>query len=461
MQGRRGYNPLNPMRLAAALFFAAVVRLPAQLTLPSTGCPMAHCTNHLNDAVGLISPSTNVVSTPAFAAGPGAKRGLGCSSNGSIAACTFGSTTGPNLIGYTAGGTELFTDNGLFDQNAYTSAPIVFSNGAVLAADDQTMALFSPNPQPQPGYSITWSTKIAKVSHGGDSPLSPVPVPSGPSPAFVVIARRLSGWISTYNVNTGAEPAHSIQVKVPINNIDTVCTSANTPAVDGSNVYIAEQCGTNTGVLAIVAVAADGSMTYITSLSWNPSFQFLAPSGASPTFANGMVYFDGSTPAGGGVFYGVPANGIGTIVSTAGFRTFKAFKANAPFDPVRNGIWVWDVGDSNLYLLDAITLEPTSVPVIPAGYLPSSAISLSRRDTNNDVILTFGAIPPGKSSVPYITAMDVTTSIAADESLFATPLNQTVGNYAAGQFPIVYNNAEAFVVCVGSESGTFFVGPSH
>src|SRR5277367_5984530 len=106
-----------------AIFFFLGRVLNAQAPpLAQAGCPMAHCTPHLSDAVNAVIPDQGSL-VAADAQSGGAKIGLGCSSNlVSVVACTFASDAPPDLIAYNGDGKRIFADTaGVLDNNANKS----------------------------------------------------------------------------------------------------------------------------------------------------------------------------------------------------------------------------------------------------------------------------------------------------------------------------------------------------
>src|SRR5688572_30401692 len=94
--------------------------LPA-FTLASSGCPMAHCDFAMSDRVRMPAPLGPMVVRWIDTAASGANIGIGCASNGSIAACALGGTAapGPYLKVYDANG--LLWSSSILDSTAFTS----------------------------------------------------------------------------------------------------------------------------------------------------------------------------------------------------------------------------------------------------------------------------------------------------------------------------------------------------
>ena len=415
--------------------------------LPLSGCPMAHCDPHLNDAVGLTAPPTGQ-SIQIDTLSGGAGIGLGCSSNGTIFACSFGSVGGSNLIVYDADGNRIYAaPPALLNQNARKSAPIVFTDGMVLAADNLHLLLINPQTA-----TVQWMTTKPDTS----STISPVLVGG----SIVLLATQGLGAISTYDLATGALLS-TFYISSPLcGNFDT----ENTPAVNLQRVYIVSACiaDLSQGGLAAVDVVANGPTRGVMSQAW--LYQFVGPSGASPLFTNGTVFFDGLASAGSaqGTFMAVHDTLNGPILLWQ--QTFGShFAANAGQDP-RGGIWIFPTGQPNLYRLSNTSgsfLQTFAVPV-PAGqtgpYLPSSAVSLSKA-ANNDIILTFGGVSSTHTGPAIVATEDISTGTNA----WYYEIGGPAGNMTAAQFPIATDAAGLTRIAFpGSLAGTYFVGqPAH
>ena len=111
-----------------------VIAQEPAFVLPASGCPMAHCDARMSDAVQATSP-TVARRISIDRSSPGSKGGLGCVSNGSLVACTSGSTrsTLSNLIVYNADGVRLWEDGGILGSTAWLSAPMISTDGHVIA----------------------------------------------------------------------------------------------------------------------------------------------------------------------------------------------------------------------------------------------------------------------------------------------------------------------------------------
>jgi hypothetical protein len=333
----------------------------------------------------------------------------------------------------------LFADSTGLNQNTGASAPIVFADGRVLAADDKRVVLFSP------AGKVMWTSNKPDNS----TPISPVLVRN----KIVMLATAGGGVISTYDLSDGNLLA-TYRIDHP-----SVCgayDTLNTPAVHSSRAYIVSDCDADSsqGGISAIDVGPDGSMTE----AW--FYSFTGPSGSSPLFINGVIYFDGRDPnnSSNGVFFALKDNGASaTEIWRRRFSSF--FAANAARDP-RGGIWIFPVSTPGLYRLsdaDGSIQEFIDIPA-PAGakgpYQASSAISVSRAIAGH-VILTFGAISQLSNEPPAVIALDVNTHRAIWDFL----IGEAPGNSTAAQFPIVHNRQRfPRVVFPGSTRGTFFLG---
>ena len=111
--------------------------------LASAGCPMAHCDRTMSDQALMPSPQGPVVVRWRDRSRVGSNVGLGCSSNGSRAVCSFmsGMRRSDTLTAYDADGRQLWSSP-LPDATAWTSAPIVDAAGGAIIADSQQVVRF-------------------------------------------------------------------------------------------------------------------------------------------------------------------------------------------------------------------------------------------------------------------------------------------------------------------------------
>ena len=111
----------------------------ADFSLPGSGCPMAHCENQLSNRINMIAPvdGTKLTLISHDTTTKGSNLGLGCSSNGpgNTVACTLDNGSGPNLVVYDGIGHTRWSSS-LLSTKALSSAPIVGTDGSVVAADE-------------------------------------------------------------------------------------------------------------------------------------------------------------------------------------------------------------------------------------------------------------------------------------------------------------------------------------
>ncbi|MFQ5741396.1 MAG: hypothetical protein ACE5JX_20555 [Acidobacteriota bacterium] len=114
--------------------------------LPDSYCPMAHCDPQMSDQVGETPPLGPVNEVFSDVGRPGSLAGLGCSSNGTLVACSYRKTNQwlNNLVVYHWDGAE-FTMKWEEDigEDAWQSAPMVTAatandDGDVIATSGQT-----------------------------------------------------------------------------------------------------------------------------------------------------------------------------------------------------------------------------------------------------------------------------------------------------------------------------------
>lgn len=411
--------------------------------LPTSGCPMAHCDSHLNDAVRMTAPPVGTVVQSDTESG-GARLGLGCSSNGTIFACSFASPTGSNLIVYDADGNRIFAaPPALLNHNANKSAPIVFTNGMVLAADNLSVVLFNAD------GTIHWQTAKPDTS----STISPVLVGT----SIILVATQGTGTLSTYDLASGQLLSTS-QVSTPDCG---AYNTLNTPAVNGNRAYIVGACIADQthGSLAAIDVMETGGSRGAMTQAW--LYSFPGPSGASPLFSNRVIFFDGVASAESAMGTFMAVQDMGTSPLQLWQRAFNSpFGANAGQDP-RGGIWVFPLRQSHLYRLsnaNGSTLQTITVPVpqgqTPGSYGPSSAVSLSKA-VNGNIVLTFG----GATAKPNAPAIVVAEDVTAGTPLWISEIGGPAGNTTAAQFPIATDSAGLTRVAFpGYTAGTYFLG---
>lgn len=348
----------------------------------TVGCPMAHCDNQMSDTLNLAAPRKPVGVTWRREVNRGSKGGLGCSSNGTVVACTFVGD-GDNLVVYDADGEQLWTSDDLLFEGAVASAPIVAVDGSVIATDGRYLIRFDP----QGG--IVWMQETA-----GGLPFSPVLTDSG----FIVLATLL-GPVSTYDLETGlliAERWLGRNARTPWSYFHTW----NTPAVRGDRVYIVTERNFpnpfNEGRLYAIDVSATGLEE-----AW--VVRFGSSSGGSPLVVDDSVFFDVDRRWAG---FNVPVRpkviavrdlgGSGTVRWShkvpSGLRVALSFGR----DP-RGGVWYFGAGDTYMLRLDEATgqvIEKLDIDALVSEPLPHGpASTMTMAGTETDPVLITSASP--------------------------------------------------------------------
>jgi hypothetical protein len=406
---------------------------------------MAHCDSHMSDLTRLVGPAAGSVAKY-DALSPGANAGLGCSSNLNTVACTFASSSPPNLVVYGNNGERLFEDAaGLLNSNAGKSAPIVFLDGTVLAADNTRLILFNAD------GTVKWNS--AKIDTG--SPISPVLVGTD----MVLTATNGAGTLSTWDLNDGRLLGTFV---VNRSGICDAYQTLNTPAVNGSRAYVVMNCGTDTTMGLLVAIDIDTSSTSVRGKMTQIWFyEITGPSGSSPLFDNGQIYLDQRDPSDSSKGFFMAIKDLGSSPQLLWNVHFGSkFVASAAKDP-RGGLWVFPALYPDLYRLnaaDGTVLQQIPIHPLPGTvgpYSPCSALTVSYTSAKA-VVLTFGTRSKVSGEPAAVMSIDVTNA----RLLWQTEVTfNGDGNHAFGQFPIVRSSGGApWIAFAGSKSGTFFIG---
>ena len=434
---RAGLSLLGSIPLMHAQIIAFFVPAPS-------GCAMAHCDTRMSDLARLsppTAPDTTVLFHDPVPAGKG--KGLGCSSNGVFAACTYNDPAGNNLVFYDASGHRLWASGSLLDATAWLSAPMISAEGDVITADDKRVVRITKSGE------VVWSTRTP-----GGKPISPVITASGavvlatskgPVSAFGSADGHLIGSLWLQGETTGA------------NYFDTV----NTPCVHGNRLYISAQLAhdhRNTGALIAVDVDVANSSQPL-AIAW--SFVFGSPSGASPLCLGNTIYFDG-----GSRLPGEPYNP--QILAVTDNQTIPllmwnvsapaALPANIAADP-RGGVWAMFTDYSRLerfYTANGVVQEVLDIPTLmeEPDQIPWSAITIA--GTTQHPVMLLGTRNK-ENNHSYVIGIN----LASRHLLWKANLAPAFGSDSApSQFPIVLNsNGKPVVVAAGASSGAYFVAP--
>lgn len=442
--------------LAAALLASATaVWAQEPFPLAARGCPMAHCDPSMSDQSRLRAPRVGELIAVDTLQLDGAGLSLGCSANGTLAACTFRGdpATQSNLVVYGADGTRIWDDGGLLGASARTAVPLVATDGQLITADRARVVRADPV-----NARVVWN--VRKPDTG--TPVSPVPVGDG---SMVLLATYSdadgsSSGVSVWNAADGTL-LDSRPIIDPVNGRHYA--TRNVPAVRGNRVYVlaeAEELSSDGRLYALDICASDscGGRGKV-SIAWY--FAFEGPSGASPLVIGSRIYFDGRPAAGGGTFFGLYDLGPRAIQVWRQDATNR-FVASAAKDP-RGGLWVFPMQQGKLLRLDGRTgltvqeLQLDSLFPGAPGQIINSAVTVARGPAGS-VALIFATRVPGRGA-SRVMAVDVSSSPTGSVLWSSIIAADAAVNGAAGQFPIVVDDAgRRRIVFVGNNSSTFVYG---
>lgn len=417
--------------------------VPATFQPAPAGCAMAHCDGRMSDLVRLAPPrSANVAVRFHDAAPAGSGLGLGCSSNGRVAVCSYNNTTSDNVVAYRSDGSRLWTSENLLNSTAFASAPMVNSGGGVIAADDTSLIRFSAT------GAVIWRSATP-----GGIPISPVVTTSG----IVVLATR-GGPVSAFDSTTG-DLLGSLHVRQSPGDPEYFDT-LNTPCVAGNRVYISmmrRNDPDNTAWLAAVDVDPL-NRTEPLSVAWH--FTFGGPSGASPLCIGDTVYFDGDRAHPGEeknphVFAVRDEGNAGTLVWVR--PLVNSVPASFAQDP-RGGFWAISTGYAlaeRRSLQTGAVVETLNIAALVGDSsinVPYSALTIAG-SWSHPVMIAGTTDRQGRTA--YVIAVD----LASRQLLWKVNLAPSFGNDSApSQFPIVLDDSgKAVVVFAGRSSGAYFL----
>lgn len=457
-------KPNRFSRLLLTMLMAFVVPVSARSTFTVTdvlapqGCAMAHCDRAMSDIANLVPPMAG--STSALwhdTSRLGSDIGLGCSANGSVAACTFTAPPSgqiPTLTVYDASGTQRWSSS-LLNGSAWTSVPIIDPAGGVIAADSERVVRYDP------AGNVIWNTTTA-----GGAPISPTFTDNG---AIVLATHK--GPISAYDVQSGALIGQRTLAETLVINgqsrsgtFDTV----NTPAVYGNRIYISTQFRpSDTGIVLpygrLYALdidrTGDGTAADI-SVAWRHEFR--APSGASPLLSHDgtypIIYFDGSGGVPGGSvdphFFAVQDRGTLPQLLWQ-YRMKRTPIASAASDP-RGGLWVYAPFHSRLLRLSPSgqlvrSIDLDALVGEPGVHVPASAMTIAGTATRPIMLVSASATDYSSS---YVVAID----LRRQSLLWKYRITEVKGRegFAFGQFPIVKTvDGDPVIVISTAENGVW------
>jgi hypothetical protein len=405
---------------------------------------MAHCDARMSDGAGAPAPGPGAAVAWRADVAKGSRSGLGCASNGIVAACTFNDESGDNVVAYDYHGRRLWSSGTLLNHTAWGSAPMVAVDGSVIAVDDSRIVRFDPN------GAVAWDTPTP-----GGRPTSPVPTENG-----LLVSATLLGPLSAYDPVTGALVGqHTLRRN---GGSGPSFSTTNTPCVRGSRVYVvAEKDGLNLAHEGrLVALDVDRSGFRV---AWHVDFG--APSGTSPLVIGDVVYFAGLRPAPG---FGTPDEPTvfavrdrgdqGEIVWTHTVASGLPVLASLAQDP-RGGMWFFAAGGEHVIRLgeaDGAEIERIDVDVLvarPGPHAPGSAITIA--GTAAVPVMLLAAKTYFGSS--FVLAVDLETRSLVWKALVSARSRVNRGS-TSGQFPIVQGPAGPRVVFSSWDLGVFAVG---
>ncbi len=273
--------PCTLWLLATALSAAA-----EDFHLATQGCPMAHCDPRMSDQVLLDPPRESVAEIwhrdDLDSERAGSDYGLGCSSNGTIVACSYAGSPDA-LVVYDYDGNRLWTSGDLFNASTWTSAPMVSDSGEVIMADDTTIARLGPDGE------VIWSSPMI---YGGRA-ISPVITANG-----TLVIGTDQGPVYAFDSNNGALLDTLFVRKNPGDSGHFV--TLNTPAVKDNRVYLSmhhqkDGVPDDDNLAWLVAIDVEPQGPAVLQEAWH--FTFGGPSGASPLRVGNGIFFDGGRPA--------------------------------------------------------------------------------------------------------------------------------------------------------------------
>jgi PQQ-like domain len=217
--------------------------VPSNFVPATQGCGMAHCDPQMSDRNNMLAPTGELEIVWQDRDAAGNFIGLGCSSNGVIAACALGPEPGqgPYLRVYNGDGNLLWTYP--LNLNAWSSAPMVDAEGRVVAADNEVLILFDSD-----------GTVLWKHDLPGGLVISPVVTENG-----LLLYSTLDGFVVTVNPMNG-HTVGKIQLQDIIGGLPGTFGSRNTPCVNGNRIYVSTEFKPRNSLVLIEDVTRTGRL---------------------------------------------------------------------------------------------------------------------------------------------------------------------------------------------------------
>ena len=314
----------------------------AAFQIAEQGCSMAHCDVWMSDNPNMSVPinwDTQILWHDSIP--EGSNNGLGCSSNGTLAVCTYENAATDNMVVYDASGNRLWTSENHLGSWAWTSAAMIDDSGGVIAVDDEHLIRFNPN------GTVKW-----KANTPGGIPISPIITESG-----VVIVATRGGPLAAFHSGTGKLLGKRYLIET-LGSTDFYDTQ-NTPCVLGNRIYVSTEKRNDpdhTARLWAVDVNPENPESVL-QVKW--FFVFGGPSGGSPMIVGDTIYFDGDRlhPGGDGTphLFALQDNGETCDLKWT-YDMDTLIRTSVARDP-RGGIWSYGIGQPWLYRLDQETGE--------------------------------------------------------------------------------------------------------
>jgi hypothetical protein len=415
------------------------------------GCGMAHCDRDLSGAVRLPPPRGLAFAQWHDPDAGGSQYGLGCSSNGTVAICTFANSSDgpPNVKAYSIDGVQLWSSP-LLNKSAADSAPIVDPSGGAIVADSASVVRYDAS------GAVLWTTATP-----GGTPISPNITDNG-----AVVLATFNGPVSTYDLASGA-PLGILWLTETLvvdgQSVPGFFDTINTPAVSGNRVYVSTQFHRSVEgppvfrgrLYAIDVTRPDPAGPAQLTVAWY--FEFVSPSGASPLLIpdgpRPVLYFDGNGSDAAQprpTFFAVQDQGSSYLVRWQ-VRLPGKMLAAAVRDP-RGGLWLWAGNSTKLLRLSLLTgavretLDVDALINEPDLHMPTSPMSISMSGAAPVMILcAWTKTTTGSSDLAAI-------DLAAAALQWKIPLGSTPASVAFGQYPILLG-ADARPIVVFSTFG--------
>jgi hypothetical protein len=429
---------------------AALAATPAGFELATHGCAMAHCDPRMSDLVASTSPtgSPRILWTKGVT---GPSVGVGCASNGSVAACTVAGSSGvgPFLYAFDADGTVRWSSGTELGSDAMASAPMVSTTGEVIAADSTRLVRFDA--AGQVAWRSLWPSDFG-------NPISPSQTAAGS-----IVAASSGGYVVARDAQTGAEVG-SLVLSATVGGVPGRFVTHNTPAIRGERIYVSTEFVPTSGTDAthtgrLYAIDLDPSQPAGSRMTVAWFFEMGSTSGASPLAVDDVIYFDGdrlapNTETEDPHFFAV--RDLGTSGALLWTHPLAApAVASAAQDP-RGGLWVYASKQPTLTRLgpDGTVLQALDVDALvgEAGvHHPASPVSVQQGPAGQPY-LVFTAAP----ALGHVYAMAV--DAAAETVAWKVEVGHGVVIGTSGQFPVVRDAADEPVVICRTDNGVVGIG---